>query len=75
MLDGLVKAATVGDGLFDHRDDDRSLARMKALDGLNARFGRDTVTFGRTAVERPWALRSEMLSRRYTTDWGELLAV
>lgn len=75
MLDGLVKAAMVGDGLFDHGDDGRSLARMKALDGLNARFGRDTVTLGRTAVARPWALRSEMLSRRYTTDWDELLVV
>jgi DNA polymerase V len=47
----------------------------KVLDGLNARFGRDTVTFGRTDAKRPWALRSEILSRRYTTDWDELLAV
>lgn len=75
MLDGLVKAAIVGNGLFEERDGGRSLARMKALDGLNLRFGRDTVTLGRTAAKRPWALRSEMLSRRYTTDWEELLAV
>ncbi len=48
---------------------------MRTLDALNARFGRDTVTFGRTGAQRPWLLRSEMLSRRYTTDWEELLAV
>ena len=75
MLVDLVKAATVGDGLFDRRDDPRSLARMRTLDGLNARFGRDTITFGRTSAKRPWPLRSEMLSRRFTTDWDELLAV
>lgn len=71
----LVKAASVGSGLFDRRDDPRSLARMRTLDSLNARFGRDTITCGRTAARRPWLLRSEMLSRRYTTDWDELLAV
>jgi DNA polymerase V len=75
MLVDLVKAAGVGDGLFDRRDDPRSLARMRTLDALNARFGRDAVTFGRTRERRPWLLRSEMLSRRYTTDWDELLAV
>lgn len=75
MLVDLVKAASVGDGLFDRRDDPRSLSRMRTLDALNVRFGRDTVTFGRTGARRPWLLSSEMLSRRYTTDWGELLAV
>ena len=70
-----MTAATVGDGLFDQRDDPRSVARMRTLDALNARFGRDAVTFGRTGAKRPWTLRSEMLSRRYTTDWDELLAV
>lgn len=75
MLVDLVKAANVGSGLFDRRDDPRSLARMRTLDGLNTRFGRDMVTFGRTSARRPWTLRSEMLSRRFTTDWDELLAV
>lgn len=75
MLDGLVRASAVGNGLFDARDDGRSLARMKALDALNLRFGRNTVALGRTAAKRPWALRSDMLSRRYTTSWGDLLII
>ena len=75
MLVNLVKANTVGSGLFDERDDSRALARMKVLDGLNARFGRDAVTFGRTGAPRPWLMRNDMLSQRFTTDWDELLAV
>lgn len=68
MLINLVKAATIGDGLFERRDDCRSLARVRTLDGLNTRFGRDSVTLGRTGARRTWGLRSEMLSRRFTTD-------
>ena len=75
MLIELEKAATVPHGLFDSADDGRSIARMRTLDGLNARFGRDTVTFGTTARPRAWRLRSDMLSNRYTTEWEELLRV
>ena len=73
MLLDLGKAAVVADGLFDRRDSAASLARMRAIDTLNARFGRDTLAFGRTAQRRPWHVRSERLSRRFTTDWDELL--
>ncbi len=75
MLLDLVKADTVGSGLFDRCDDPRSQARMRTLDALNSRFGRDAVRFGATAQPRPWRLRSEMLSPRYTTHWDELLEV
>jgi len=50
MFVDLVKASSVGSALFDQRDDARSLARKRALDGLNAQFGRDAVTMGRTAL-------------------------
>ena len=75
MLLDLVKANTVGSGLFDRHDDAGSRARMRALDTLNSRFGRDTVTFATTARPQPWRLRSDMLSARYTTHWDELLQV
>ena len=74
MLLDLGKAAAVPDGLFDKRDSPASVSRMRALDALNARFGRDTIAFGRTPQRRAWHMRSERLSQRYTTDWDELLA-
>ena len=74
MLLDLGKAAAVSDGLFDRRDTPASLSRMKAIDTLNARYGRNTVAFGRTPQRRAWHMRSERLSRRFTTDWDELLA-
>jgi DNA polymerase V len=75
MLIELEKAAAVPHGLFDRADDERAIARMRMIDGLNSRFGRDTLTFGTTARPRAWRLRSDMLSGRYTTEWEELLRV
>ena len=74
MLLGLVPAAGIGGGLFDRPDDPKSLARMKAVDALNGRFGRDTVTFA-VYRKRGWKLRSEFHSPRYTTSWTDLLSV
>lgn len=75
MLLNLVKANTVGSGLFDERDDPRALARMKMLDALNPRFGRDSVCFGRTRAHRPWLMRNDMMSKCFTTDWKDLLTI
>lgn len=75
MLTNLVKTDTVGHGLFNQRDDSRSLARMKVLDSLNTRFGQDAVCFGRTHAHRPWLMCNDMISQKFTTDWAELLTV
>jgi DNA polymerase V len=75
MLLDLLPADYAQAGLFDAPDDERSHARMKAIDGLNVRYGRDTVTFGSTGRRRAWKLRRGLLSKRYTTDWDELLTV
>lgn len=71
----LVPAANVTGGFFDLPDSARSRACMRAVDGLNRRFGRDTVTFAATGARRAWKPRSAFLSPRYTTRWDELLRV
>ena len=75
MLTDLVPSRDVQGGLFDHPDDPRAIARMRALDSLNARFGRGAVTYAAAGRQQAWKLRAEMISKRYTTSWGDLLAV
>jgi DNA polymerase V len=74
LLD-LVPAAAVQSSLFDAPDDARSIARMRAIDRLNGRFGRGTIAFGTAGERQVWALRREFISPRYTTVWDELLRV
>lgn len=45
---------------------------MEAVDRLNRRMGRGTVFTAAQGVERPWTLRAEFRSPRYTTSWLEL---
>ncbi|MDX7951786.1 Y-family DNA polymerase [Lichenihabitans sp. Uapishka_5] len=71
----LGPAGRVQGSLFDRHDDARSLARMQALDALNARFGRGTVTFASMGRKPGWKLRTEFISGRYTTAWEDLLKV
>jgi DNA polymerase V len=75
MLLDLHPAVAVQEGLFDKADDARRVALMQTIERLNIRFGRDTVSFAPTGRRRPWKLRREFLSPRFTTEWDELLRV
>jgi len=74
LLD-LAAAEAVQRELFDAADSPASRARMRAVDALNRRFGRDTVCYAASGVRRAWKLRMGYLSPRYTTSWEELLRV
>ena len=71
----LLELRVVQGGLFDPPDTVRSRARMRAIDALNRRFGRDTVSFAAAGYRRAWGLRRDFISPRFTTNWGELLRV
>src|SRR5271170_7444744 len=71
----LAPSGRVQSGLFDQPDDARSVGRMRAIDQLNARFGRGTIGFGTAGERQAWSLRREFASPRFTTDRNELLRV
>jgi DNA polymerase V len=75
MLLDLAPAGQVQGGLFDRPDSARAQARMRALDHLNRRFGRDTVTYAAAGIARSWKMQRGSLSPRYSTCWDELLIV
>ena len=75
MLLDLAPAGQVQGGLFDRSDSARGQARMRALDHLNHRFGRDTVTYDAAGIARSWTMQRGSLSPRYSTCWDELLSV
>ena len=53
-------------------DRERQARLMKVMDGLNDRYGANTVFPASAGIKRPWRLRADHHSPRYTTRWNEL---
>ena len=50
-------------------------ALSDAMDKINQQFGRDSVFLLGEGIRREWTMRQEFLSRKFTTDWQEILTV
>lgn len=48
---------------------------MRAIDGLNSRFGRGTIKVSSAGLHAEWGMRQERKSPSYTTDWDAVPAV
>lgn len=51
----------------------RNLARV--VDGINDYYGKETLFYAASGVQRKWKATGERRSRRYTTNWDELAIV
>ena len=69
LIDG--KHAQI-DWLNPNPDDPRL---MKVLDGLNQRYGRDSLFVAAQGTVEKWAMRRERLTPQYTTKWGDIPVV
>jgi DNA polymerase V len=50
----------------------RSEELMKAMDGLNARYGRNTLFHASMGIQPRWKMRRELKSPNYTTRLADL---
>ena len=73
MLMGINNARTAqGSLLREHGSGGKSEKLMKAMDAINSRFGRNTISVFSASSPKPWAMRREMMSPCYTTRWSDL---
>lgn len=74
MLLDISPAGTIQRSLFDAVEENamHSAAIMSVLDGLNTRFGRDTVKVAAAGTAQRWIARAENKSQCFTTRWTEL---
>ena len=77
FLDGLEDDAARQRSLFPAAgiDRDKSRALMKAVDRINADWGRDPVRFAVTGTHRPWAMKQNKKSPCYPPRWADLKQV
>ena len=61
--------------LFSGGNDENRIAIMQALDTVNKRWGRNTLFYAASGVEKQWRMRRERKSPSYTTRLAELLRV
>lgn len=74
MLSDISPATMVqGDWLEPDMTSDTKL--MKAIDGLNSRFGRGTIKLNGGDLREEWGMRQERKSPDYTSDWAQVPAV
>ncbi len=50
----------------------RSERLMRIMDGINARWGRDTLAFAASGTARTWNMKQKRRSPRYTTSWDDI---
>jgi DNA polymerase V len=74
LLDDLVRFEDRPQTLFDVARP-KSAALMAALDHVNDRFGKKTMVIASEGMKRPWQLRADHRSPRYTTRMSDLPVV
>ena len=72
ILEGLVDRRCLQRGLFDCFDRQRSERLMEVLDRINGRMGEDTLRYASSGIARPWQMKRQQQSPRFTTQWDAL---
>ena len=76
MITGIIAAASRQRTLFeDVQAQRKSRALMATLVHINRTMGSGTVQLLGEGVSKSWAMRRGNVSRRYTTEWGEVAVV
>ena len=75
LLDGLLDKSQRQLDLF-HQPSADELAKteklMMLIGQVNAKFGRHSLSLAAEGQHKPWAMRAELKSPAYTTNWNEL---
>lgn len=68
LLTNLTPAHRMPADMFPSRDPARSARLMSAVDLLNAKYGRGTLSSASAGIDKPWGARANRVSPSYTTS-------
>lgn len=76
MLTGIIPQSEIQQDLFSESAySKKEFSLMETLDKVNAKFGRRTLIQASTGISQDWQMKQQYLSKRYTTQWDELMIV
>ncbi|MDD3648264.1 MAG: DUF4113 domain-containing protein, partial [Candidatus Dojkabacteria bacterium] len=74
LLSGIESKVQSQTNIFaSNKNSGRIKILMKTIDAINRKWGRGQVKLLSEGIERPWLYKRMRVSKRYTTDWKELL--
>lgn len=75
LLAGIVPAESTQLNLDTSEPTDQRRRIMDAIDTINSAWGRGTIASAAAGTARPWRMKQEHRSPRYTTCWEDLVVV
>lgn len=76
MLTGIIPQQEIQGSLFEENlYSKKQHSLMESMDGINAKYGKRTMSVAGSGIDQPWQMKQQYLSRRYTTNWDELMEV
>jgi DNA polymerase V len=75
ILSDLVPGDYRQKGVFSEGPDERLIQLANVIDWVNARHGQDKLRLASQLYNPEWPMKRQYLSRRYTTNWKEILEV
>ncbi len=72
MTSDLVALSETQGVLFNTINTPRSESLMSALDNINKKYGRETLVYGSTGIEKGWGAKFNLRSPHYTTKLSDL---
>ncbi len=75
MLSGIVPDDSFQFCIGDSSDHEKRRLLMNSVDMINRHNGKETVKFASSGINQDWQMKMSYRSRRYTTNWHELMTV
>lgn len=76
ILYGISEEKTLQSGLFVSANDTaKSQKVMRVIDAITRKMGGDAINYAAEGIKKPWVVKSNMRTPRYTTSWSELQKV
>jgi DNA polymerase V len=75
ILGELVPEGRVQGNLFDQADRRKSRRLMRAIDAVNQKLPDSPLIWAAEGIDQPWQAKFAKRSKRYTTQWDELVEV
>lgn len=74
ILDNLTPLAGSQTDMFSQTTKTHQSSKlMKVLDAINTRMGRESIKLASEGLNKPWKMKQENISPRYTTNWNDLI--